>query len=452
MIDTARDLGFAAARAAVDPDRLRPLLDACLAERGAPASLRSLELANAWYRPGRDLSAVYRARLDGAAADAATHLLAVHRAFEARAARRIEKSQRRFEAEPAATSALGRPFHHFPQIQMALWVFPSDPMLRSLPALLDPAAGRRLGFEPSPVVLRYVPSSRAVLRYTAAAGGERRDGWPEAVICKVYRSDEALSRALRVLTDLWQRLHASGAPFQVPRPLHHDPDLRALWMSFVPGTPLGAPGANLDAAAAERAGRGLAWLHRDADRAGNAGAVEWEWTLTPEQELERVARVCDFIRGIEPVFGADLDRVHAALVAQLPRLPPARPVLTHASFRLKHVLSDGERMHLIDSDNALHTDPLFDLAQFVTSLHDTEAQGILPAGRAAELEATFLEGYAVESGRPVPAPALHWYAASLLLERRCWKHLKHLSPNAVPMIRRLLDLALRRAEKLQAEG
>jgi aminoglycoside phosphotransferase (APT) family kinase protein len=126
-------------------------------------------------------------------------------------------------------------------------------------------------------------------------------------------------------------------------------------------------------------------------------------------------------------------------------------VLTHASFRLKHVLSDGESMHVIDSDNALRTDPLFDVAQFVTSLHDTEAQGILPAGCAAELEAAFLEGYALESGRPVPEPALHWYAACLLLERRCWKHLKHLSPNAVPMIRRLLGLALRRIEMFHAE-
>jgi hypothetical protein len=449
VISTAHDHGFTAARGAVDPERLRPLLNACLAERSAPASLRSLELANAWYRPGRDLTAVYRARLDGAAADGATHLLAVQRAFEARAARRVEKGKRRFEAETRAASALGQPFYHFPQIQMALWVFPSDPMLRSLPALLDPAAGRGLGLGVSPVVLRYVPSSRAVLRYDAAAGGEKSEAWPEAVICKVYRSEEALLRALRVLKDLRQRLHASSAPFQVPQPLHHDPDLRALWMSCVPGKPLGAPGTNLDAAAVARAGRGLAWLHRDAG--SGRSVVEWEWTLTPEQELERVAQVCDFIRGLEPQFGPDLDRVHAALAAELPRLPPARPVLTHASFRLKHVLSDGESMHLIDSDNALRTDPLFDVAQFVTSLHDTEAQGILPAGRAAELEAAFLEGYAVESGRPVPAPALHWYAACLLLERRCWKHLKHLSPNAVPMIRRLLGQALRRIEMFHSE-
>ncbi|MFQ5600649.1 MAG: aminoglycoside phosphotransferase family protein [Candidatus Krumholzibacteriia bacterium] len=454
------DPRFDAVRTGMDTERVKALLNARLREAGGSVCIRNLSLEYSFYVPGSNFRAVYQAELVNGTANETQRLFG-RITYAGDSAVRFAKARRKLAKGRFLKPRLGEGAYHLPEIDMVLWTFPNDPRLKTLVGHADPGTVRRAlanledarGWEPGGMrqeLVRYIPGKRGVLRYEVEWRRPRRpDGSPQAlpasrlecIFGKVYDTPLAALRAREALEDLWAASQRQTRFLRVPKPLHYEPGLRTLWLSQVPGAHLAAEAWKVDTACMARIGRGLALLHQ--------ARVRVRPTLGLEQELESMRENATLIAKVHQDLRPGLERVHAALAKSLPRLPRLPLVPAHGTFKLNHLLSDGEQISLIDFDSMVLADPTFDVANFTADLHYLEARGTLPPGRASKLGRALQEVYFGQVPWGRCDPVLNWYVASLLVRKQAFKCVKHLHPDADRKIRKVLDEALRRTRRLE---
>jgi hypothetical protein len=315
-----------------------------------------------------------------------------------------------------------------------------------------------------PKVARFKPGSRCTvvyrLEYPPDADGR---GWPERVVAKT-RAGEGCRAAYDRLSALWASPLRSSSAVTIAEPLGLVPEPDVMVQRAVPGDStfldslesalfrdtrsrddLDRLGRWLGASA-----RGLAAFH-----ASGANLPAYGWANELAEVRTRVARLSDWVPGLDAALSAALDGIDGLAGEH----PPGGVVTCHGSFRPGQVMLDGDRIAFIDTDGCCAAEPAMDLALFLTSMRTNiigsgggeERAAASPAWRSAvldELDALgdrFLDEY--ERLAPVARVRVQLWETLYLLQHvlNTWEKIR---PEQLAGSEVLLERHLRRSRLL----
>ena len=331
-----------------------------------------LELVRSKYKPGRKLTAYYRAA--GPADEGAGENVAVSWLVD---------GQVRVLRSPADPS--------MPQLARL-----SNPA--TLATLLETFTGPSYS---RPVVraVRYRPGQRHVL----VAQGPRGP----AVYVKTDRDDSG-ARAVPAARFFAAALERRSISARVAEPLGHASQERAsLWWQ-APGRPATALVAKGRTAApvAALAGRVARVIH-DSPTAGTA--PDALGLRDVQAEAAAALRAGEHITALLPAVGRTYRGLVGVVLDELDRLPGEPVTLVHGDLKADNLLVDGDLLSVLDLDRVRWAEPALDLGKFLADLCWWS-----PAADAAALQEAFRAGYGACD--PVRWARAELLAALFLLE------------------------------------
>jgi ATP-binding cassette subfamily B protein len=253
---------------------------------------------------------------------------------------------------------------------------PFDPRLPVLSEHPDELA-RRLDLELAgePVLLRYKPRARAVLR------------WGDHVL-KAYGDRATFEAALAGL-----RTAAADGPLPTAAFEAALPDLRLTMQRFQDGE-LPADARQV----ASEAGEALARLQR--------ARLEDLRPAPPERQLASARHKAELIAAVAPELRAKVEPLARRLERTLPTAPRLHPA--HGDFHADQILLGDDRLAVIDFDSMCLAPPAFDLATYAADV---------VRGRPSDKES--LEGVLepLLAGYGARPDALEWHLAAAVLTR-----------------------------------
>jgi len=356
------------------PDPAVPQRDALLDERQMAALLgRNLdgeptprcERVNAKYRVGESLRVAYR--VGGR--------VVAGRTFPGRSAQVFERaSAAAFGPEPTVL--------HAPELETVFWTFPNDRRLTALRLLADGSLERLTGHrDVKATLVAYAPERAATVRCTA--GGR--------VVAYVKLHWDAAERELARTRTAALAIGPDDEYVRVPRVLVAWIANGALALEPLRGERLDA----LHPPPLERLGTALARLHEIAPPPRRFDRVD----------PHRLDRAVEVIRRARPDCATAAERLCERLAARAVDGRGA-PVHLHGDTNLRNALLDGDRVALVDLEDAAAGPAAADLGFILAGLQARNPEG----------ERALLRGYARLA--PVPDPAeLRWHAAASALAR-----------------------------------
>ena len=378
------------------------------------------------YKPGRSCVVAYRVQLGGEELDVYA------RALRRESFDRIEDMVRR---APAA-GPLGPGGLLIAAAAVSVYAFPND---RRIPAMrqLDDADGRSLLlsevlpdrpqlWEARASRLRYWPERRFVARLRGADG--------QAAALKLYAERSYGSAGHNA------EAFESRGPLRLPRCIGRADDLRALAFEWLPGQKLDGllVKQGFDESILARTGAALAQLHlqdpaglarQDASKRAGFMRARTGWVATVRPELaERVDAVAGKLeQELSDDHGADRS--------------------LHGDFSPTQVLVEGDRVAIIDLDDAVRGDPAEDLGVFISRLELRTVRGKLSAERRETLISALLDGYESQAGEgTVDRRRVRRHVAAALV-RRLPGAFRRRAPNWIG----LMEATLARAEDISSE-
>jgi aminoglycoside phosphotransferase len=302
------------------------------------------------------------------------------------------------------------------------WTFPDDRRLPDIDALLAPSAalvamaGRR-GWVRSEVV-EYAPERSITVRAVNA------DGNATAYV-KQYAAGERDVDALAARYDQVARaLGGSG----VPRPLGWSSRRGVLALEAAPGTRWAdlTPGA---APTSALMGRAIAAFH---GVPAPAGTPPFE-RLAPRR-VERSAEVLAAARPDLAPAARDLARRLAITRRDGP------PVMVHGDCHPKNAIVDGDRMTLIDLDQAGRGTAAADIGSLLARGRVVGIVGGEDAAAVGQFADAFLAGYASQRALPDPA-AIRWHTAAALVVEQAVRAVNRVRPDVLARLGEVLGAA-----------
>ncbi|MEA2271192.1 MAG: hypothetical protein QOC64_3802 [Solirubrobacteraceae bacterium] len=361
---------------------------------GGPLRIDRYERRRVKYKIGDSLRILHALHIDGA-----PHLVASRTFAGGRSELVYERARR-----SARRAGPLRGVAHDAELESVFWAFPNDRKITAL-AALTPATDRVSSLLGRPidrtVLAAYAPEKSA----TAACMQRGSDG--PVAYAKAFADPEEAAVSLRVHADLSAQLGEDDRALRLPAVLAYSHDARMLVVEAVHGRRIDLLRGAGREHGMRRFGAALATLHDLPVPRGLPAFVR----LEPASQ----ARAADLIARARPDVAAAAGR----LTGELARRPPAAdgpPVCLHGDVHLKNALIQGERVALIDLDQAGVGPAAADLGSAVAGLrYDALLSGDAHRGRS--LERSLLGGYA--SRRALPsAETLRWHvAAALLCER-----------------------------------
>ena len=357
----------------LDPEALRPHLQTALAAHGRIEAVRVTKAhrSASLHRDPNPLKFHCEARLHNGAA--------------------LKLYGKVYRAGASADAARGADVLHVPELDLLLWLWPCDPVLSQLAALLEPAVTQSLWDAPAAdiQVPRYEPERRATLRYTHADG--------RVIYAKTF-ADTRGETVFRRFAWMWERAQQSADAPLVARPLQCSADGRTLFQEAARGTPL------LQLALDPPNGKWLlplahaiATVHTaPASLAGPSPRDREHWLVEVRRRRNKISRVL-------PELTELADATANAIVHAAAHLPMHEPTLIHGDFHPDQVWFDGQRIVLFDFDECALGDPMEDLAEFIVKL---------PAGAInAQFVAQWLGAYAQVAPQSFCRQRLAWHMA-----------------------------------------
>jgi aminoglycoside phosphotransferase len=298
---------------------------------------------------------------------------------------------------------------HVPELDAVFWAFPNDRRLTTLPLL----SGR------SGTLDRLVGHPRVTPRLVAycaerSASAECADEEGRVV---AYAKIHAGDGADRERHGLEGARSADGDVLRVPRVMGTSALDGALAVEAVPGRRLDTLPADELPGALRRLGAALATLH---------GRSPLPAARFRRLDVERLAKAVGVIARARPDAGPAAAKLLARL---LERRDDAGgpPVSLHGDANLRNAILDGERITLIDFEDASAGPAAADLGQVLARLRTAPVLGA---------EDALLDGYA--SVRPLPGDAaLRWHTAASILARTALPAVSRVRP---PILRQLPEL------------
>lgn len=380
---------------------------------GEPLRIDACERIRTKYRFGHSLRVLHRLSVGSAVFTVAA------RAFkEGHSARAYERSV----SQAVATTPL-RPVIHDAELGTVFWTFPNDRKLTALHALVNIPADLAQGFIPAWTqsrIVAYAPEK--------CATAQCLDGQSKVfAYAKLYAGAEG-RRVADLYAGLHQSLKRARSALSLPHVISYKDAYRLLLLEAVEGERL----ADLRGAEArrgyERLGSALAELHSLPVPAG----------LSPFKRLdpERTLSAASIISLACPDLRREAEDLSAELAARW-ESPAGAQVCLHGDLHPKNVLLFGDRLTLLDLDQAGAGRPAADLGSLLARLSYSHLSGLIPKRLAEELSDSFLAGY----GRVRTLPqktCLNWHMSAALLAERALRAVNRIRPEGLDCMRELL--------------
>jgi aminoglycoside phosphotransferase len=302
------------------------------------------------------------------------------------------------------------------------WTFPDDRRLRGVAELMTAAPSvRRLLAGRSWVaseIAEYAPERSLTVRAVGA------DGAPSGYV-KLY------APGTRDVAGLAARYAAVAAVVDAPAPLAWGAEVLAL--AALPGLRWADVSSTRAATVVEHLGAAIAALHDVPPPPGTP-----RFTRLDSSRLDAAASA----------IAAARPDVAPALRALRRRLAVTRPaggaVLLHGDCHPKNALVDGDRLGLIDLDQAGTGPAAADLGSFLARLRVATIVGQRTPGAEAELVAAFLAGY--DGVRPRPSPrSLRWHTAAALIGEQAVRAVNRVRPDVLTSLPTVVAAAVEEA-------
>ena len=200
-------------------------------------------------------------------------------------------------------------------------------------------------------IVRHKPGRRCTLRYDVLAGPDRQ---AERLYAKTFASDRGprVHKSLKLIADA----RAFGPGALLPEPVAYVGRLKLLLQREVPGVPIDAGLLAGDRSLAARVAEVLAALHTSGIELGRRHEVEDELAVLR-------ARVAKLARGGRRARSC-LARLEVAAAA----VPAWRVRPIHRDFYPDQLLLAGDRLGVLDLDDAAMSEPAVDVANFLAHL------------------------------------------------------------------------------------
>jgi aminoglycoside phosphotransferase len=303
------------------------------------------------------------------------------------------------------------------------WTLPDDRRLPQVAALLGPApelvalAGGRAWTRSE--IAEYAPERSITVRAVASDGSG-------TAFAKHYAQGE---RDVSMLAARYTHVaRACGGP-SVPRPLGWSPDHAVLVLDAAPGRQW----ADIEPAEASSVsssmGRAIAALHGVRAPAG-----------TPPFErlgAGRVRRSAQVLVAARPDVASTVRDLAWRLAARRVGGPP---VLVHGDCHPKNAIVDGERLTLIDLDQAGCGAAAADIGSLLARVRTGDIIATAGAAAGASVVDAFLAGYA--SQRPLPPDeSLRWHTAAALVVEQAVRAVNRVRPQVLAELPAILAAA-----------
>ncbi len=255
-------------------------------------------------------------------------------------------------------------------------------------------------------VLNHKRGRRCTIRYELAAcddiGGPARS---VAAIGKLYRERETAARMFRWIRDLRNDRFDC-----VPTHLAFRADLGLVLQEHVDAPDLRhCLAAGNGKQAVSLAAQWLSVFHATPPPMG----VKVE---TPAQNVRKVARWCEEIQPYLASRGRRrLQEAQDALQGLVGQMPRQSPALIHRDFYPANVLSDGQRIWVLDFDQLRLGDPALDVGHFLAHVQNVAYRATGRADSLADAGAVFLRSYLRKNPLELE-PRLRFYRAWTFLK------------------------------------
>jgi tRNA A-37 threonylcarbamoyl transferase component Bud32 len=390
-------------------------LSSLLGARG-PVAIDSCERVRVKYRFGESLRVLHRVVVGKRSYTVAA------RAFpEGRSLRAYER------AVGVATACSGplRPVTLDAELETVFWTFPNDRRIEGLRVLKDiPTELTRLvpAWTRSRVVA-YAPEKCATAQCLDAASKIH-------AYAKVYAGVEG-RRVFGVYEALGRSLQPDASGLSLPRSLAYAETHHVLLLESIEGRRI----ADLEGIELlngyRRLGAALATLH--------GLPIPGGLPLFKRLDVERICRAARILGQARPDVRREAIELSSSLTLSR-KSSDESAVCLHGDVHAKNGLLQGERLTLIDLDQAAAGNPAADLGSQLAVMAYSRLVGHLSASSTRELSEAFLKGYAAVRALP-SLDSLRWHTAAALLAERAVRAVNRVRPEGLTYLRELLDEA-----------
>ena len=423
----AADPAVPARDVVLDPDAVARRLPALLGS-AAPFDLCRLERAK--YRIGESVRAVYRVRSGGE-----QHLVAA-RSF-ANGSGRIAYAQALEAAVPAG--GLNPVAHDLP-IDTVWWTFPNDRRLTSLTALMSPSLlspGAEWRSWTRSEVVQLAPERTVTVRALDADGGVV--GYAKAYAPTPVSPIPELVARYELMADGFA---AASLGVASPRVAASSQEHGIILQEAMPGHPWSDVGPDALPVVMHRLGEALACTHGFDTAPFEATGIHRFARLS----AERAVHCAELVATGRPDVADLAQRVGERLAAAEPPDLGVDCVL-HGDVHPKNALLDGDRLSMIDIDQAGLGPAAADIASLIARVQYGTMIGDWDAITARQLIRAFVESYGAHRALP-DQDTIRWHVAAATVAERA---LRAVSRVRVEGLTHLPELLLRAEAALTDE-
>ena len=282
----------------------------------------------------------------------------------------------------------------FPDLNLFLFFFPSDPVFPRLGKVSTPASVEPLLIEhfkklrPGAAIqsitstrVKYLPEISCILRYEADIGEEQ----PLTIYGKVQHSRRG-AMTFEVMTALWALPARANGDLVLAEPLGYYPHDDLLLQSALPGEEVkGDRHSEIFLNQCQVAGRMIGHIH--------ASGIPVGEPHTAEVEIDRIYKRLEEFKLSAPRVYMLLRDLMKQISAKEQRLPAETPVPSHGDYKYNQFLWDGRSYGMIDVEYFVQAEPSFDLGKYCGHLWPASPKDWSDTAQAKEARRIFLDAY-----------------------------------------------------------
>lgn len=282
----------------------------------------------------------------------------------------------------------------FPDLNLFMFFFPTDPVFPKLAKVSTPASVEPLLTEhflrlrPDAKIqsvsctrVKYLPEISCILRYEAEIGEER----PLTIYGKVQHSRRG-AMTYEVMKALWDLPARVNGDLVIAEPLAYYPHDALLLQSELPGEEVkGDRHSEIFLGQCDVAGRMIGHIHASGIEVGEPHSVE--------VEIDRIYNRLEEFKLSAPRVYMMLRGLLKQIIARAQKLPPEAPVPSHGDYKYNQFLWDGKSYGMIDVEYFVQAEPSFDLGKYCGHLWPASPKDWSDTAQAREARRIFLDAY-----------------------------------------------------------